>query len=165
MAENGRPGVNTPLIDDRVLELLSSGVAAYVATRDADLAPDSTRGVGLQVHADRRTLTIYVARAILFRTLENIEDNGEIAVTFTRPSDHQSIQVKGKAIGVRESGPEDREIQERCRGGYMEQLAIVGVPRSRSRHFPYWPSVAIDIAVGSIFTQTPGPRAGARIAG
>ena len=41
---------------------------------------------------------------------------------------------------------------------------MIGVPRAISGRATYWPSLAVDIAVGALFEQTPGPQAGSRIA-
>jgi hypothetical protein len=154
-----------PLLNDETMELLGSGVTIHVATADAGLRPEYTLGAGVRAHRDRRTVTVYVARVLLYRTLENIEANGRIAVALSRPSDHRSIQIKGRVAAVRDSGPADGETQQRYGAALVEQLAIVGVPRSLVRRLSAWPSVAIDIDVAEVYAQTPGPSAGARIAG
>jgi hypothetical protein len=152
-------------LSDATIELAGSGVDLHVATTDSSLRPEYALGTGVRVHPDRRTVTVYVARAVLHRTLENIADNGRIALTMARPCDHKTVQIKGCVTGVRDSGPADRELQEQYRAALAEQLAIVGVPRSITRRFAWWPSVAIDFEVADVFAQTPGPGAGARIAG
>lgn len=156
----------TPIrFDDELLELLGSGVDVLVATRDADLSPECVMGMGLKVHPDRRHITVYVARVLVTPTLENLRANAEVAITMCRPIDHKTIQAKGRFVGVRDSGPEDRRVQEICRSAYAEHLAVFGVPRTFTRRMAWWPSVAIDVEVREIFTQTPGPDAGTRIAG
>lgn len=156
----------TPMyFDDQLLELLASGVDVSVATRDANLMPECTFGMGHKVHTDRRHITVYVARVLAAPTLENLRANGEVAITMCRPIDHKTIQVKGRFVGARDSGPEDRELQEICRGAFAEQLAAFGLPRTYTRRMAWWPSVAIEVEVRDIFTQTPGPGAGTRIAG
>lgn len=152
-------------LDDDVLELLGSGVDVIVATRDGQLVPECAVGMGLRVDPDRRRVTVFVARTLVGPTLQNLEDNGQIAVTFCRPIDHRTVQLKGRYLGVRDSGPADRDVQERYRGAFAEQLAPLGVPRAVTRRFAWWPSVAIEFEVQEAFTQTPGPDAGMRIGG
>jgi hypothetical protein len=152
-------------LSDEVLELLSSGVDAIIATRDAALVPECTVGMGLRVHRDRWNITVFLAKTLAETTLRNLADNGQIAVTFCRPIDHNSVQLKGRCTGVRDSGPADREVQEVYRGAFAEQLAAFGLPRAVTRRFAWWPSVAIDIEVDEVFGQTPGPGAGERIGG
>jgi hypothetical protein len=152
-----------PLCDE-VVELLSSGVVMSVGTRDRALTPECVPAIGSRVHRDRRTLTVFVPRALLGETLANLQDNGQIAVSFARPSDDKTMQVKGRASGVRDAVEADRPVQELARGGLVEQLAGVGMPRAIGRRMTWWPSVAIDIEVADVFVQTPGPGAGARLA-
>ncbi len=151
--------------NDDLLELLGSGVDVLVATRNANLLPECVMGMGHRVQPDRRHITVYVASVLAAPTLENLRANAEVAITMCRPIDHKTIQAKGRFVGVRDSGPEDRQVQEICRGAYAEHLAMLGVPRALTRRMAWWPSVAIDVEVREIFTQTPGPGAGARIAG
>src|SRR5262245_11352638 len=139
---------------DRTLELLSSGVSIYLATADASLRPECSRGAGVRVHPDRRHITVYLATSVTHSMLDNLAANGRIAVTCSRPFDHRTVQIKGKATAVRPSGPEDREEQLHYRAAAAEQLAIVGVPRSVSRRFAWWPSVAIEVEVTEVFDQT-----------
>jgi hypothetical protein len=158
MAEGG-PSERLPLCDE-VVDLLGSGVVMSLGTRGAALVPECVPAMGSRVHRDRRTLTVFVARALLGETLANIDDNGQVAVCLTRPSDEQSMQLKGRARSVREATDADRGALELARGGMVEQLAVVGMPRAMSRRMAFWPSVAIDIEVKDVFVQTPGPTAG-----
>jgi len=158
MAEGGPPA-RAPLCDE-VVELLGSGVVMVLATRDADLEPECVPALGARAHRDRRTLTVFVSRAMLGATLANIEDNGQVAVTVTRPLDEQSMQIKGKSRSVRDATDADRPVQEQLRGAKIEQLAGIGMPRPLARRMAFWPSVAIDIDVTDVFVQTPGPTAG-----
>jgi len=154
-----------PRISDDVLELFASGVDLYVATRSKDLMPESVLGMGIRVHQDRRTVTVYVATATAAATLSNLEDNGQIAATLSCPPNHKTIQLKGRCTGVRESAAPDREIQEIFRSALVGSLAAVGVPRALTRALPWWPSTAVDIELEGIFTQTPGPHAGEPLRG
>jgi hypothetical protein len=152
-----------PPLCDEVVELLASGVVMSVGTRDRALCPECVPAMGSRVHRDRRTLTVFVPRSLVGATLTNLEDNGQIAVSFARPSDEKTMQVKGQARKVREATEADRPILELSRGGFVEQMAVVGTPRAVTRRMAWWPSVAIDIDVADVFVQTPGPGAGARL--
>lgn len=159
------PAPDRPRISDDVLELFASGVDLYVATRSRDLMPESVLGMGIRVHQDRRTVTVYVATATAAATLSNLEDNGQIAATLSCPPSHKTIQLKGRCTGVRESAAPDREIQEIFRSALVGSLAAIGVPRALTRALPWWPSTAVDFEVEGIFTQTPGPHAGEPLRG
>lgn len=143
-----------------VAELIASGADVYVATRDDALEPESMLGMGARTHTDRSILTVYLPTASVERTRRNLVDNGEIAVTVIRPSDLRSVQIKGVATVIRESDETDREFQSIFRGAFIEQMAVVGVPRTMTRRLIWWPSLAVTVKVREVFLQTPGPRAG-----
>jgi hypothetical protein len=145
------------------VEFFESGVSILVATRDAALRPACARGAGASVRAPEGVVTVYLPTAVAARTLANVDDNGQIAVTFSRPLTHYSIQIKGICAGTRAGTDEDRAIQQRYRAAYTEQLHAVGLPRATAARLAWWPSVAIDIAVRDFFVQTPGPNAGRRL--
>lgn len=149
----------TTLPED-VVELIASGVDAYVATCDGALEPESMLAMGVHVHGDGRKLTVHLPSALAGATLENLRVNPELAVTLIRPSDCKAVQVKGRVSRVRPSEETDRALQRVYRAALVEQLAIVGVPRELTRRVNWWPSVAVEIAVRDLYVQTPGPRAG-----
>lgn len=150
---------------DDVVELMASGADVYVATRDADLVAESMFGMGARPHPDRRTLTVYLPLASVERTRRNLLDNGEIAVTLNRPIDLQSVQIKGKAVELRDSDDTDREFQMLFRASLVEQFSMIGVPRTMTRRLIWWPSLAVTVQVRDVFSQTPGPKAGEPLVG
>ena len=160
-----KTGGSGPLLSDEVLDLMNSGVDVYVATRDAALNPESMLAMGLKVHDDRRTVTVHLPEKLAAATVANLNANGLIAVTASRASDLRTVQVKGRATRIRPSDECDRESQLVFRAALVEQLAFVGVPRSATRRLLWWPSIAVEVCVAEVFAQTPGPRAGERIAG
>jgi hypothetical protein len=154
-----------PSISDDLLELFASGVDLYVATRSKDLMPESMLGMGIRVHQDRRSVTLYVPSDAAATTLANLADNAQVAATLCRPPDHRAVQLKGRCTGIRVSGASDREIQEIFRSALVASFASIGIPRALTRGLPWWPSTAIEVEVESVYTQTPGPDAGERLAG
>jgi hypothetical protein len=150
--------MNGPLTDELV-DFVESGVSILVGTRDRELRPHGTRAMGA-IAVGRTRVTIFLPVACAERAVADLKDNGAIAITFSRPSDHVSIQLKGKSVGSRDATIEDRFVQERYRAAFFEQLQVCGVSRSNAKRFAYFPSVAIDVEIDSVFQQTPGPHAG-----
>jgi Pyridoxamine 5'-phosphate oxidase len=159
MPQNSAP----PTISDDLMEHFASGVDVYVATRSAELMPESLLGMGVRVHPDRRTVTVYIPAAAAATTLANLRDNGQIAATFCYPPEHRAVQIKGRYTGHRESTPADREIQEIFRSAMITSFALIGIPRVVTRGLAWWPSIAIDFEVSDVYAQSPGPGAGERI--
>ena len=153
-----------PRISDDLLELFASGVTLYVASRDAGMIPESVLGMGIRVHPDRRKVTVFVPQSLGAQTLANLADNGQIAVTLCHPPNHRTVQLKGRCTGFRDSTDAERELQEIFRAALVGAFVAVGIARCRTRGLPWWPSTAIDFEVADVFTQTPGPNAGARLA-
>jgi hypothetical protein len=154
-----QPPVDALLLEE-IAEHVASGVIIYVATRNSLLEPEATIAMGLKSDCARKLFTVYLPREAAARTLSNLSDNGAIAVTMTRPYDHKSIQIKGRAVATRAADDADRALMSVHRAALTEQFALVGVPRSITRRLTNWPSVAVDIEVNAAFLQTPGPRAG-----
>ncbi|MFZ5892074.1 MAG: pyridoxamine 5'-phosphate oxidase family protein [Myxococcota bacterium] len=152
-------GPEKPLSEELV-EHMAAGVEVYVGTRDANLAPESMLAMGIKAHGDRRTVTVFLPKALASATLKNLADNGQAALTVIRASTLKGVQLKGRCVGVRESTQADHELQAVQRAAMVEEFAAVGVPRSATRRLHWWPSVAVDVAIEAAFVQTPGPKAG-----
>jgi hypothetical protein len=147
-------------LSEELVELMESGVSIMVGTRDARLRPWCVRAQGAVVGADRRHVTVFLPVATSERAVRDLEDNGRIALTFSRPFDHRTIQLKGRAVRVRAGTPQDRVRQERYRAALCEQLHVVGMSRAATRRLSFWPCHAVDVLVEASFEQTPGPSAG-----
>lgn len=149
-------------LSEELVEFIESGVSMLVGTRDAALRPEVLRAVGAVAGADRESLTVYLTRAIAEPTIANLKDNGRIALTCSRPYDHRGLQIKGHVISMRDGTEADRAHQERYLAGFVEQVYIVGLPRSVMRQLRIFPSVAVTFRAEDVFVQTPGPGAGRR---
>ena len=150
-------------LSEELAEFIESGVSMLVGTRDASLRPQVQRAVGAVVGADRESLTVFLTKAIAAKSVANLEDNGCIALTMSRPYDHRSLQVKGKVLGMRDGTDAERVQQERWHAGFVEHLYIVGLPRSLIRRLAVFPSIAVTLRIDDVFVQTPGPGAGRRL--
>ncbi len=155
-------GSSTAIPTDLV-DFLTGGVSVLVGTRDAALRPEATRGVGFVIAPERTRATVYLNEQASARALANLADNGRIAVGVSRPMDNLTLQLKGRCVDVARGDAVDRSVPERYHAVYMEQLYIVGLPRSIVTRFSVWPAVAVTFDVLDIFVQTPGPEAGRRL--
>ena len=151
------------MISPDLAEFVESGIATSVATRDAHLRPDCVRGVGARVVAGGTEIELLIPLATCWRTVANVRDNGRVAVVFGRASDHRSIQIKGRAVEVRDGGEADREYA----ADFLRKLAndwlVAGVPPKLTLSITTWPNVVVRVAVEEIYVQTPGPDAGAAL--
>jgi hypothetical protein len=149
-------------LSEELAEFIESGVSMLVGTRDAGLRPQVQRAVGAVVGADRESVTVFLTKAIAGKSIANLEDNGCLALTLSRPYDHRSLQLKGRVLGIRDATDAERPQQERWLAGFVENLYIVGLPRGMTRQLAVFPSIAVTMRVEDLFVQTPGPGAGRR---
>lgn len=134
-----------------------------VGTRDATLMPECTRAWGIKVGAGNGTVTIFVSEAIAGKTIENLRENGRIAITCTRPTDHVTCQLKGQVRGIKPVTRVDRDVSRQWHGEFMAELTAIGVPAALSEAWITEPTLAVEIAVTDVFDQTPGPGAGRKL--
>jgi hypothetical protein len=143
-------------------ELLDGPSITYLATRNAKLEPLSAIAFGLQAASDGRELTLFLPAAVSPPTLANLRDNGQMAISLVRPSDHRALQIKGVWLGERRTTDDDRGFLLRYRDAMLGEMSTVGVPRSIWARLSWWPAIALRMEVRDTFIGTPGPSAGRR---
>ena len=152
------------MIPDSIVQLLQTGVSVMVGTRDASLMPECTRAWGIHVGTDRGTVTVLLAESIAGKTLDNLRENGMIAVTCTRPTDHITCQLKGKVRSMKSVNSAQQKMSRQWHHEFVAELKAIGVPSALGEAWIVEPTVAVEMAVTDVFDQTPGPGAGKRIA-
>jgi hypothetical protein len=153
------------MIPQSIVDLLETGVSVMVGTRDASLMPECTRAWGIRIGAKRSTVTIFLSKTFAGKTLENLRDNGKIAVTCTRPTDHITCQLKGQVRNIKPVTSADRDVSRRWHKEFMAELKAIGVPSALSDAWIVEPAVAVEISLTDVFDQTPGPGAGRKLEG
>lgn len=144
-------------------DYMQSGVSVLIASRDARLMPACCRAMGVRVERGRRALTVFVPEATSGEVMAAIAQSGRAAVCFARIEDHKSMQVKGTVAGIAPATPAERVLIERYRGEWSRNLGIIGMPARISLRQNAWPCHAVRLRIESLFVQTPGPGAGARL--
>lgn len=158
-------GEEHPQIPNELMRFVASGVSILVGTCDERSRPYATRAVGVRVHDDRRSLTVFLADAPAARALANLRTTRRIALTFARPIDHRSIQVKGGVTGMRAATEEERPLVTAYLDAWGGHIELVGLPRALATRLTDWPATAVDVSLDALFHQTPGPSAGAPLVG
>jgi hypothetical protein len=151
------------MIPQEIVDLLQTGVSVVVGTRDASLAPESTRAWGIRVAEDRASVTVFLTEAISEKTLQNLHENGLIAISCTRPTDHQACQVKGRLRTIRPADQQDAESSRRWHRDFVGELIAIGVPTELAEAWITEPALAVEVDVTDLFAQTPGPGAGEKV--
>ena len=148
-------------IEPDMAAFLQEGLPIHIATRNADLQPSGARVTAVKVHADHQHIVAFVPKVSAAPILADLAANGQVALGFVRPADVRACQVKGVFV-------ESRAVTARERAFVMEQyerrhasLEVVGYPRAGTTKWRMWPCVAVRLRVTALFSQTPGPGAGA----
>lgn len=133
-----------------------------VGTRGAALVPSCVHAVGIAFDGPGR-MTVFIPEAAGAESLENIAENGAVAVVFEKPMTHRTVQVKGRCVAMRPAGETDRPAVDGWAERFAEDVIAVGAPIPHARRLRRWPSRAVTLEVTDVFEQTPGPHAGERL--
>lgn len=152
------------MIDPALAAFLEEGLGIHLGTRDDRLEPNGVRANAVKVDADGTHVVVYVPEVAAPRVVPDLEANGQLALSLARPTDDRACQVKGVFVGVRPAADEERGFVEAQWQRFFDNLTHIGITRATTAGWIAWPSVAIRVRVTAVFTQTPGPDAGAPIA-
>ncbi|HEX4077416.1 MAG TPA: pyridoxamine 5'-phosphate oxidase family protein [Rhizomicrobium sp.] len=151
------------MIDAELAGFMESAVMIIVGTRDDALRPQIGRAVGAVVDPAAGGVDLIVSNWQWPETIANIRGNGRLAVTFARPSDYTSYQVKGPATVIPATA-----AHRACAARYVEAMTATLIGNGVET----WvivsqlidhETVVLRMAVDMIFVQTPGDKAGRRL--
>jgi hypothetical protein len=149
------------MLDRTLTEFLEQGLATHIGTRNARMEPNGCRVTAVRVEDQGRQLIAYLPKAATPAVLADLRDNGQAALSFARPSDDRAVQVKGEFIDSRDAEESEQAFVLGQMEGLLRQLEMVGIPAKASSTWKLWPCIVVRIRVTAIFSQTPGPDAGA----
>lgn len=149
------------MLDRSLTEFLEQGLAIHIGTRDARLRPNGCVVTAVRVEDEGRQLVAFIPKAVTPAVFDDLRSNGQAALSFTRPSDDKAVQVKGEFISLADATAAEEQLAKHQWGGFLEQLGMIGLPAEATSTWTLWPCVAVRIRVTALFSQTPGPEAGA----
>lgn len=161
------PSRPEPVIDAEHECFIAGAVSISVGTRSADRLPNLTRAVGCRLSPDRSRLHVLVSREQSAAVLADVADNREIAVVFSQPSTHRTVQYKGRDATIEATVDGDHERVERYRDAFVGELVPLGFSEHAVRSLVDCrldDIVAIGFTPEKAFNQTPGPQAGLPLA-
>jgi hypothetical protein len=149
-----------------LVAIMARGVSVIVASRDAALRPSLMRAVGSRVEADGRDITVYLSRPQSRQLVQDLAATGHIAVVFSVPSTHRSVQLKASRVEMRNADADDAPVLARYLASMENEVQQVGFapPLTRAMLAHRLDDVvAVRFTPEQAFDQTPGPRAGTAI--
>jgi hypothetical protein len=153
-------------IDDETAEFIQHFVSINVASRNLDYRPAVARAAGCRIDEDRTHLTVYVDQSSNRQLLENLRANGCLAVVFSRPSSHRTIQFKGNDATLEKVNEADLQQIRDYLETFRQELRDIGFPE------PFYQAilppaahsyVGIRFSAERAYSQTPGPDAGKKL--
>ena len=158
-----RRASQSPRLDAEHAAFIQGGVSVIVATRDASLVPEVVRASGCRVSRDRRRVTVLLDPTRAERLLADVAANGMLAVVFSQPSTHRTIQLKGSDAASGTAGRRDRALLDVQRRAWIDDLRQIGYSEEFAEAL--WGPLpqalaAISFTPTAAFQQTPGPSAG-----
>ena len=151
------------LLDPDRIAMVAKGVSAIVASRNAALRPSVMRAVGSHIRADGGRVTVFLRRSQSVQLLRDIESTGQIAVVFSEPSTHRTLQLKAPQAQVRPAVPDDLPQLQAYLRSMQNEVGQVGYGPAYVAAMlaaPLADLVAVEFTPTAAFDQTPGPRAG-----
>lgn len=151
------------MIGEELLTFLEGPVMTILASRDAAMRPAIGRAVGTR-RREGGMLDTMVSRAQWPQLLVNLTEGAPVALTFVRPHDYRSYQLKGFCAGLAPVDEGELAWARAYIAATSKALTALGVT---PRQISCW---ATDIDLmrlrwrpRDLFVQTPGPQAGARV--
>jgi hypothetical protein len=141
---------------------LESGVSMLGACAVDGLAPEAFRVWGASVD-DRGRLRALVSGDAT-RTLAAVRAGVRLGFVITDVTTFRSRQLKGAAVGAPESPTsDDIACLRRYHRGFVDALAVIGHPPLLAERLRPMSVQAVTMTIETVFDQTPGPSAGARL--
>lgn len=145
---------------------IQQGVSICVASRDVRHVPSLSRALACRI-VDAQ-LRLVVSRSQCQSLLRDIEKSGQIAVVFTQPSTHRTLQIKGRDAQVLPADADDRQRVAQTEQAFAADLQQIGFGEALVRRMFACDDgdlCTIGFTPSDLFLQTPGPNAGTRLAG
>jgi hypothetical protein len=143
-------------------ELIGRRVSIIVGSRDAALRPHLMRAVGCMLSDDRREVTVLINQRAAETVLADLRANGLIAVVFSEPTTHHTLQLKGTDAQVLPCDRAGEAVAERHLRRFVDELADIGIRADVARTLLAREGglAAVRFTVREAYEQTPGPQAG-----
>lgn len=156
------PGTAALLTPD-LLAMMARGVSVIVGSCGPDLTPSLMRAVGSEVGPQGTQVTVFLNRRQSAQLLRDVARTGRVAVVFSEPDSHRTVQLKSNGARLREATPDDLPALQRYLRAMQGELGRIGfTPDFAAAMLAYRLEdlSAITFAPEQAFDQTPGPRAG-----
>lgn len=151
------------VLDAEHVRFVEGAVSIIVAARDAANMPELVRAQGCRVGRDRGRVQLFVQTAQAQALFDDLRRNGRLAVVFTSPSTHRSLQLKGDDASIARARPADAARVAAYREAMVVELGSIGISEALARALLAGDDDTLSVVAftpAAAFVQTPGPDAG-----
>lgn len=156
------------LNEEQVRWILHGGPTLAVASRSASLRPSIGQAIGCRLEAGSSRFAFFLLVPRNRDVVIDLRAGREVAVVITRGSTTRSLQIKSKCAREVPVTPTDEAHISSYLETVVREWAQDGTPPAFTRAVMVTgpgPVVAFEMEMMVAFDQTPGPRAGAPLAG
>jgi hypothetical protein len=160
-----RQADHTHHLPAHLVAFLQGGVTATLGARSRTGRPVIGIGMACRVR-DMTEVRVLLSRNANLPLIEAVMHGSAIAATFSRARDHRSIQLKSSQARIGEVAPDDHCEAARQSANLADELVELGYSRTQAAVYAFCNAtdiVALAFWPERIFTQTPGPGAGAEL--
>jgi hypothetical protein len=147
----------------RLEDLLRTGVAVVVATRDHELRPELSRAWAPSLSQSGTRLTVCVETGQDSAVAANLATGSPLAAMLSRLTTHESVQLKGLPVEVCAPTPERLVSVAEHIDRFVAEGEQVGMPETFARGLIGHELLDVTIEVQQCTDETPGPDTGRRL--
>ena len=152
-------------LDPDLARFVMGGVSINAGSASAEGHPSLCRAFGCRTHGDD-TAVVFFSRLAAADLLRDVAAGRSLAVVFSDPPTHRTLQVKGSPLEVRPLEVAEQEAVAAYRTAFVARLAPLGFPEPLVRALLDCPDgdlVAVRFRPEAAFIQTPGAQAGSAL--
>lgn len=157
----------SPAIDSALARFVTGGVSISLASGRPGALPSMARGTGCRIDPGGSTLSILLAATPGAALLDDVRRSGSVAVVFSQPSTHRTVQLKGSDARIVPLEADDPPRVRAYVDAFVAEVSAMGYPGETLRALlgcEIDDLVAVRFTVSAAYSQTPGPRAGEPLA-
>lgn len=144
-------------------DFIRGPVSVLAASHDAQLTPNLSRAVGCTLDVDANCFVVFLAASRSAAVLDDLRANRRIAVVLSRPSTHESLQIKADDAEIIALPPQAHTLVDDYHARMIAETSALGLSLAAVQAlFSVEPEdiVAVRCTPHAVFEQTPGPNAG-----
>jgi hypothetical protein len=156
-------GANINRLTEEVASFISSGVSITASSRDSRFIPSISRVLGCTTNSQGSLVRIFLVKSQALQLLRDVAATAEIAIVFSKPSSHKTLQLKGKDAHQSAILDSDLILIEGSLKGFSDDIFSLGYSREFAQafhHYSLTDLTAISFTPAAIYEQSPGPDAG-----